>query len=1360
MILQRSTRPLISRLAALLLCISILQPGGDAAAQNAPAIRVDNQGVSEDELGRVFEDLDPSRIPTGLLIDQVAVLIDPSALDGTPAAPSGRLDEWRQIFHQFSRSGTRHGATPHPRGGRAAEGLPSIEQLNRVAEEYLDRGLTPLGIMHVSFNRIAADALTRGLVRLENGRLRDAASRRESSYTAQRTFAVAVFDAKATTRSVRFVIPPELNISYGAPRSSRLSIDFGDGRGFQTVRAGEVVPVTYDTGGTKQIAVEAESGGETYIATTTMEVSATAVPAPDLVWSNQTATRAYAGGFASYDAYFYYGAGNTAPTRPVVFVEGFDPYYNDPAKRRTHEDIYEILLQQDFIARLRALGYDAVVMKLHNAADYVQRNAYALEHLLGRLNTAIPAEEQMVVAGPSMGGLIGRYALASMESRGLSHNVRLFASLDSPQQAANFPLGVQFFLEFNDGDSELAAQGKAAVNSVAARQMLAYQYRSFPKEDGLRTRLMNELDAYGYPSIRKIAIANGSGTGQSQLGNERVNFREMVPGDKIVEYRYRSLFVDLDGDVWALPDYSPETRIFEGRKDVFGPHYRAQNVYVSGTLPYDNAPGGSRATQQEIADGDVTYGDIKTAFPDHSWIPTISALDLQAPDLTYNVAVDAAGLTTKSSTGKRSSPHFDAIYFPPENEPHIFATAENVDFLLDEIDTFFPASRTIAGHRTFNSGQHIVVGEGATITFAGDVSIAPGVRFSLGRGAVLLFKDRVEARGTPVERIRFERSGGAAWNHLDLHADGNLFEHVELEGGTKTVEIRSRDNTFRHCVFTNGWRGVSSNYARSGGRSSFTLENSVVAANSSVGVVAYHSNPQIKFTTIRDNAQAGLWAYDASIDVFHRSVVTNNALTQTSRSGVEIMTGGYIGFVGPGFGRGYSRVANNTSHEIFVARNASGAILGSFGYGGYNAVFDLDEGGAAATEMLIRNTNYESVYANETYWGGISPDADDVSGSVFIGTVLYTDPTGGTKTLSSPLLATHSIEEPNPAYGSPGMRLTTVQSETTGDNAVQLAASPAGDPGDMAVQLAAGSAGDSGDMAEQLAAGPAGDPGALRRRIVEIRRSLQQNPPDHNSAGALRELFLLQHLDPEDRLGERESNRTVFAQWRARLSSKSNRPARARAEVQQSAEVAALLEIRGALLEERYADATALIDHALPLFESAEGRQTLLLERVSVLEHEGRFADALSALGEATAHLEDETRELYSIVRESLMERLAPQDDLLASAGIASLHPVDRSQQPLRERAGFTLNAAHPNPFNPETVIPFSLEGEAHVRIEVHDVLGRRVAILADGRYGAGRHEARFEAQHLPSGLYFVGARVRSDDGSKMALSQSVLLLK
>lgn len=61
----------------------------------------------------------------------------------------------------------------------------------------------------------------------------------------------------------------------------------------------------------------------------------------------------------------------------------------------------------------------------------------------------------------------------------------------------------------------------------------------------------------------------------------------------------------------------------------------------------------------------------------------------------------------------------------------------------------------------------------------------------------------------------------------------------------------------------------------------------------------------------------------------------------------------------------------------------------------------------------------------------------------------------------------------------------------------------------------------------------------------------------------------------------------------------------------------------------------------------------------------------------------------------------------------------------------------YPNPFNPTTVVTFSLPAADDVTLDVYDAIGRRVRTLVNGRTSAGIHEVRFDATELPSGLYY-----------------------
>lgn len=59
------------------------------------------------------------------------------------------------------------------------------------------------------------------------------------------------------------------------------------------------------------------------------------------------------------------------------------------------------------------------------------------------------------------------------------------------------------------------------------------------------------------------------------------------------------------------------------------------------------------------------------------------------------------------------------------------------------------------------------------------------------------------------------------------------------------------------------------------------------------------------------------------------------------------------------------------------------------------------------------------------------------------------------------------------------------------------------------------------------------------------------------------------------------------------------------------------------------------------------------------------------------------------------------------------------------------------NPFSQTTTIEFGLPIEQRAKIEVYDVLGRRVQIVTDRRFSEGYHQIEFNGRSLASGVYF-----------------------
>ena len=67
----------------------------------------------------------------------------------------------------------------------------------------------------------------------------------------------------------------------------------------------------------------------------------------------------------------------------------------------------------------------------------------------------------------------------------------------------------------------------------------------------------------------------------------------------------------------------------------------------------------------------------------------------------------------------------------------------------------------------------------------------------------------------------------------------------------------------------------------------------------------------------------------------------------------------------------------------------------------------------------------------------------------------------------------------------------------------------------------------------------------------------------------------------------------------------------------------------------------------------------------------------------------------------------------------------------------YPLCQYHPNPFSASTQIKFYIEDPNNVNIEVYSTLGKRIRTLLSKRLHAGHHEVTFNAEDLPSGIYF-----------------------
>ena len=90
---------------------------------------------------------------------------------------------------------------------------------------------------------------------------------------------------------------------------------------------------------------------------------------------------------------------------------------------------------------------------------------------------------------------------------------------------------------------------------------------------------------------------------------------------------------------------------------------------------------------------------------------------------------------------------------------------------------------------------------------------------------------------------------------------------------------------------------------------------------------------------------------------------------------------------------------------------------------------------------------------------------------------------------------------------------------------------------------------------------------------------------------------------------------------------------------------------------------------------------------------------------------------------------------------------------------GFELGANYPNPFNPSTMIPYQLPAAMHVRLQVFNLLGQRVATLVDGEQPAGFHTASWNATDAAGQAVGAGVYLYRLSGDGVQATRSMLLI-
>jgi hypothetical protein len=309
--------------------------------------------------------------------------------------------------------------------------------------------------------------------------------------------------AQLRSRVVRWWLDPRFFVGdTGFP--SALQLDAGDGLGPRPVPASGLVTAFYGSA-VEAVTLTLHAGGR--VARAQVGMGPPAPPRPDQRIELPGAT-----------AWVYLAPGRSEPVRPLIVCEGFPGGW--PC-----DWLHDMVAQCGLMAALHARGHDVVLLGFADGMRAIDDNAAALTAAIARLDPA-------VVGGVSMGGLVARQALATLDAQGQPHHVELFFTLDTPHQGAYTPLSVQWFVHAYKGRLAGAAEAAAQIDSVANQQFMSHALR---REGGawqagpspLRTAWLERLAAVGgYPTRpRKLALACGRGDGRRRAGPGALQLR-------------------------------------------------------------------------------------------------------------------------------------------------------------------------------------------------------------------------------------------------------------------------------------------------------------------------------------------------------------------------------------------------------------------------------------------------------------------------------------------------------------------------------------------------------------------------------------------------------------------------------------------------------------------------------------------------------------------------------------------------------------------------------------------------------------------------------------------------------------------
>jgi hypothetical protein len=622
-------------------------------------------------IAEALERLTLDDAPTGIVYHPLAHGLDHPKYAGHSEVPLSLLELYQGLF-ELRFSSIQKNIAPDPADVRA-----TVRTATR-------RGEVPIGVVSFNYQALTLTAVKRFLAQIRRKGDLSIDDLVVPDVLEQRQLRVCrpLVEWVADGASVTFCFDSAWVLSNSNPTVLGIDFDPGDGNGIRHVGIGSRLTVAYQSAGEKHLCLTCHYSDGSATTHCSLRLLANGLPSPSET-VRVKAIREYKGVRAMGTMKIYYANGHTNVVKPFFMWTGFNTdaastVLNVPTPFDVWDASAELMWAIDpneLLEQARSKGYDIVLIEFDDSRTYIQANAAMIEAAILTINRRPSKVDPGTLVTGSMGGLVARHALLTMEAEGSPHDLSKVVLLDPPMLGAVVPMCVQYGIDFlSDKVNEVRDLRDRVLDSFAARQMLVQKYRSYwsgqddPQPDDLFAELQESfLKMGGWPKRCDLyAIANGNNAG---IGQQKDDGTLLNPADRLSEFRR------VDGhNTWkanglfhALPNYVAPTE--PGSEIIFISRVGKLNwrAIVKRSLPWDTCPGSTAAFVKLFANNGWTTHSLIAS--NTCFVPTLSALGFQIMDDLYATV-----------PGPGNTPYKD-FYVPQANEPHATLNDANVAWL-------------------------------------------------------------------------------------------------------------------------------------------------------------------------------------------------------------------------------------------------------------------------------------------------------------------------------------------------------------------------------------------------------------------------------------------------------------------------------------------------------------------------------------------------------------------------------------------------------------------------------------------------------------------------------------------------------